>query len=103
MHVRVVNSYEAASEKVPVSLVSSVDLPTLGNPTSPTRVSPDWGHVGEGGGGRGHTTHASGAYERVSVCDGHTHRGVVATYLGHIETGRCFTTTSALHAPTQHT
>lgn len=29
-----------ASEKVPVSLVSSVLLPTLGNPTKPTRASP---------------------------------------------------------------
>jgi hypothetical protein len=32
MQVRVVNSYEAASEKVPVSLVSRVDLPTEGKP-----------------------------------------------------------------------
>lgn len=38
--VSVVNSYDAASENVPVSFVKSVDLPTEGNPTSPTRVSP---------------------------------------------------------------
>ena len=38
--MRVVNSYEAASEKVPVSFVRSVDLPTDGKPTMPTRASP---------------------------------------------------------------
>mmetsp|Transcript_22866 Transcript_22866/g.71666 ORF Transcript_22866/g.71666 Transcript_22866/m.71666 type:complete len:206 (+) Transcript_22866:483-1100(+) len=38
--VSVVNSYAAASDFVPVSVVSSVDFPTLGNPTRPTRVSP---------------------------------------------------------------
>ena len=32
--------YPAASLKVPVIFVSSVDLPTEGNPTSPTRASP---------------------------------------------------------------
>jgi hypothetical protein len=36
----VVNSSLAASEKVPVSFVSSVDLPTDGNPINPTRASP---------------------------------------------------------------
>mmetsp|Transcript_2968 Transcript_2968/g.8655 ORF Transcript_2968/g.8655 Transcript_2968/m.8655 type:complete len:208 (+) Transcript_2968:487-1110(+) len=40
MHVSVVNSYEAASEATSVSEVSSVDLPTDGNPTKPTRASP---------------------------------------------------------------
>mmetsp|Transcript_8949 Transcript_8949/g.31584 ORF Transcript_8949/g.31584 Transcript_8949/m.31584 type:complete len:254 (-) Transcript_8949:193-954(-) len=40
MAVRVVNSYAAASDSVPVSFVNSVDLPTEGKPTSPTRVSP---------------------------------------------------------------
>ena len=40
MHVSVVNSYDAASEKIPVSDVSSVDFPTDGKPTSPTRASP---------------------------------------------------------------
>jgi hypothetical protein len=39
-HVSVVNSYEATAEKVPVSLLRSVDLPTEGKPTSPTRASP---------------------------------------------------------------
>ena len=33
-------SYAAASLCVPVSFVSSVDLPTEGKPTNPTRVSP---------------------------------------------------------------
>ena len=33
-------SYDAASLNVPVSLVSSVDLPTEGKPTKPTRASP---------------------------------------------------------------
>mmetsp|Transcript_16918 Transcript_16918/g.37597 ORF Transcript_16918/g.37597 Transcript_16918/m.37597 type:complete len:204 (+) Transcript_16918:545-1156(+) len=41
MAVRVVNSYPAARENVPVNFVSSVDLPTEGNPIKPTRVSPD--------------------------------------------------------------
>lgn len=41
MHVSVVNSYEAASDCVPVSFVSSVDFPTDGNPINPTRASPD--------------------------------------------------------------
>ena len=40
MHVSVVNSYAATSEKVPVSLFSSVLFPTDGNPTMPTRQSP---------------------------------------------------------------
>lgn len=40
MQVNVVNSYAAASENVPVSLVRSVDLPTDGKPINPTRVSP---------------------------------------------------------------
>mmetsp|Transcript_19741 Transcript_19741/g.46785 ORF Transcript_19741/g.46785 Transcript_19741/m.46785 type:complete len:240 (+) Transcript_19741:544-1263(+) len=40
MQVSVVNSYEAASEKIPVSEVSSVDFPTDGKPTKPTRASP---------------------------------------------------------------
>eukprot|EP00962_Isochrysis_galbana_P048252 scaffold20036_cov112-Isochrysis_galbana.AAC.2 len=40
MHVRVVNSYEAASDWTSVSDVSKVDLPTDGNPTNPTRASP---------------------------------------------------------------
>ena len=40
MHVSVVNSYAAASLLVPVSDVSSVDLPTDGKPTKPMRVSP---------------------------------------------------------------
>mmetsp|Transcript_15405 Transcript_15405/g.51918 ORF Transcript_15405/g.51918 Transcript_15405/m.51918 type:complete len:247 (-) Transcript_15405:25-765(-) len=40
MAVSVVNSYAAASDCVPVSVVSKVDLPTDGNPTRPTRVSP---------------------------------------------------------------
>ena len=38
--VRVVNSYPAAKEKVPVNFVNNVDLPTDGNPIRPTRVSP---------------------------------------------------------------
>ena len=38
--VSVVNSYAAASEYVPVRVVSSVDLPTDGKPTRPMRVSP---------------------------------------------------------------
>jgi hypothetical protein len=38
--VSVVNSYPAASEKVPVNFVNNVDFPTDGNPTRPTRVSP---------------------------------------------------------------
>ena len=33
MHVRVVNSYAAASERVPVRVVRSVLFPTDGNPT----------------------------------------------------------------------
>ena len=33
MHVRVVNSYAAASDLVPVNAVSNVDFPTDGNPT----------------------------------------------------------------------
>mmetsp|Transcript_13647 Transcript_13647/g.57772 ORF Transcript_13647/g.57772 Transcript_13647/m.57772 type:complete len:237 (+) Transcript_13647:663-1373(+) len=40
MHVSVVNSYDATSEKVPVSLLSRVDFPTDGKPTMPTRQSP---------------------------------------------------------------
>lgn len=40
MAVSVVNSYAATALSVPVSFVSSVDLPTDGNPMSPTRVSP---------------------------------------------------------------
>mmetsp|Transcript_21838 Transcript_21838/g.66289 ORF Transcript_21838/g.66289 Transcript_21838/m.66289 type:complete len:272 (+) Transcript_21838:716-1531(+) len=40
MHVSVVNSYEAASDCTSVSEVSSVDLPTEGKPTKPTRASP---------------------------------------------------------------
>mmetsp|Transcript_5695 Transcript_5695/g.23046 ORF Transcript_5695/g.23046 Transcript_5695/m.23046 type:complete len:277 (-) Transcript_5695:156-986(-) len=40
MHVSVVNSYAATSENVPVSLFRSVDLPTDGKPTRPTRQSP---------------------------------------------------------------
>jgi hypothetical protein len=36
--VRVVNSYAATSEYVPVSLVISVDLPTEGNPAPPARA-----------------------------------------------------------------
>jgi hypothetical protein len=39
--VNLLNSYAAASLLVPVKDVSSVDLPTDGKPTSPTRVSPD--------------------------------------------------------------
>ena len=39
-HVSVVNSYAAASEKTPVNFVNSVDFPTDGNPTNPTRQSP---------------------------------------------------------------
>lgn len=42
MHVKVVNSYAQASEWVLVSLFSSVDLPTEGNPISATRASPDF-------------------------------------------------------------
>mmetsp|Transcript_13993 Transcript_13993/g.41798 ORF Transcript_13993/g.41798 Transcript_13993/m.41798 type:complete len:282 (-) Transcript_13993:151-996(-) len=38
--VSVVNSYAAASDLVPVKVVNSVDLPTEGKPTRPTRVSP---------------------------------------------------------------
>ena len=41
MHVKVVNSYAAASLAVPVRVVRRVDLPTEGKPTRPTRVSPD--------------------------------------------------------------
>jgi hypothetical protein len=37
----VVNSYAAASDRVPVRLVSKVDFPTEGNPTKPILVSPD--------------------------------------------------------------
>jgi hypothetical protein len=33
--VKVVNSYDAASLKVPVKVVKSVDFPTEGNPTKP--------------------------------------------------------------------
>ena len=40
IHVNVVNSYAAASLRVPVKLVNNVDLPTDGNPTNPIRVSP---------------------------------------------------------------
>eukprot|EP00982_Pelagococcus_subviridis_P013652 31269-Pelagococcus_subviridis.AAC.13 len=40
MHVSVVNSYAATSLNVPVSLFRSVDFPTDGNPTKPTRQSP---------------------------------------------------------------
>ena len=40
IHVSVVNSYAAASLLVPVSVVNKVLLPTLGNPTNPTLVSP---------------------------------------------------------------
>jgi hypothetical protein len=39
--VRVVNSISDTADRVPVSCVSSVDLPTDGNPTRPIRVSPD--------------------------------------------------------------
>ena len=42
MHVNVVNSYAAAMLSVPVSLVNSVDFPTLGNPINATRASPDF-------------------------------------------------------------
>ena len=47
MHVKVVNSYAAASLFVPVKDVSNVDFPTLGKPTNPMRVSPDFvtGHI----------------------------------------------------------
>ena len=34
------NSYAAASENTPVNFVNSVDFPTEGNPTNPTRQSP---------------------------------------------------------------
>lgn len=40
MHVRVVNSYAAILENTPVSFVSSVLLPTDGNPIIPIRESP---------------------------------------------------------------
>ena len=39
-NARVVNSYAAIKLSVPVSVVSSVLLPTEGKPMSPTRVSP---------------------------------------------------------------
>lgn len=39
--VRVVNSYAATFENVPVSLVKSVDFPTEGKPTIPILESPD--------------------------------------------------------------
>jgi len=42
IQVKVVNSYPATFEKVPVNLVKSVDFPTDGNPTSPTLASPDF-------------------------------------------------------------
>ena len=42
IQVKVVNSYEATFEKVPVIFVKSVDFPTDGNPTSPTLASPDF-------------------------------------------------------------
>lgn len=42
LHVSVVNSYDAASDLVPVNVVSRVDLPTLGNPMRDTRASPDF-------------------------------------------------------------
>ena len=41
IHVKVVNSYAAASLFVPVNDVNKVDFPTLGKPTNPIRVSPD--------------------------------------------------------------
>jgi len=40
MQVSVVNSYAAILEKVPVNLVSKVDLPTEGKPIIPTLESP---------------------------------------------------------------
>eukprot|EP00968_Pinguiococcus_pyrenoidosus_P017278 scaffold1704_cov246-Pinguiococcus_pyrenoidosus.AAC.18 len=40
MHVSVVNSYAAASLFVPVRVLRSDDLPTLGNPINATRPSP---------------------------------------------------------------
>jgi len=41
IHVNVVNSYAAASLRVPVKVVSKVLLPTDGKPTKPILVSPD--------------------------------------------------------------
>lgn len=41
IQVRVVNSYDATFEKVPVNFVNKVDFPTEGKPTNPTRASPD--------------------------------------------------------------
>ncbi len=38
IHVKVVNSYAATFDSVPVNFVSKVDFPTDGNPTSPTRA-----------------------------------------------------------------
>lgn len=40
MAVRVVNAYEATSERVLVTLERKVDLPTDGNPTRDMRASP---------------------------------------------------------------
>ena len=40
IHVRVVNSQAATSEKVPVNLVNKVDFPTEGKPTNPILASP---------------------------------------------------------------
>lgn len=40
MAVRVVNAYEATSERVLVTLERKVDLPTDGNPTREMRASP---------------------------------------------------------------
>ena len=51
-----VNSYAAASEAVPVNIVSSVLLPTEGKPTRPTRVSPDC-RQGHGKSGRSYSLH----------------------------------------------
>lgn len=42
IHVKVVNSYEAAIDSVLVNLDRRVDLPTEGNPMSATRASPDF-------------------------------------------------------------
>lgn len=40
MAVRVVNAYEATSDRVLVTFDKKVDLPTDGNPTSEIRASP---------------------------------------------------------------
>ena len=71
MHVSVVNSYAAASEKVPVSFVRSVDLPTEGNPIRPTRVSPACNY---------HRDAAS-----ASACNAVQRIDISTLYLGHVK------------------